>query len=126
MVYATYQHYKDEYCGTAIPSEKEFQNVIRKASQHIDNFTFGRITEENAGEYASLPDCACDMAETIYNLTGSTGKMKEKKSESIDGYSVTYVTEGTDGNPAEKTLQKKLYSIARVYLLNTGLLSLEC
>lgn len=53
------------------------------------------------------------------------GTKKEKKSENNDGYSVTYVTEGTDNKTVEEKLNKKLYSIAQVYLLSTGLLSLE-
>lgn len=125
MVYATYEYYRNEYYSEAIP-QKDFQRVIAKASQYIDYFTFGRITEENKDVFPSLPGCACDMAETIYRMQGPNGMSREKKSESTDGYSVTYVTDGADGKTVEDTLKKKLYSIAETYLATTGLLYLGC
>lgn len=122
MVYATYEYYTETYFGTAIP-ETVFPRMIRKASQYIDYFTFGRLSEENVDSYPTLPDCACDMAEVIYKMTeGSPGVGREKKSENTDGYSVTYVTESVDGQSKEDVLKKKLYSIAKLYLLETGLL----
>lgn len=121
MVYATFAYYVETYYGTAIP-EESFKKAIRKASQYIDHFTFGRITEENAEEYPTLPDCACDMAEAVYKMLGSSGTEKEKKSENTDGYSVTYVTECVDGQSKEAVLKKKLLSIAKLYLSETGLL----
>ena len=123
MVYATYEYYIEEYCGETIP-DKAFQKVIAKASRYIDRFTFGRITEGNKHEFPSLPACACDMAETIYRIQGADGTTKEKKSETTDGYSVAYVTEGADGKIAEDMLKKKLYSIAETHLITTGLLYL--
>lgn len=117
MVYANFRYYETKYFGTSVP-EEEFGRIVKKASQYIDHFTFGRITEENMGEYPTLPDCACDMCDAIF----VSQKNKEKKSENIDGYSVTYVTEGVDGETSERMLEKKLYSIAKLYLLETGLL----
>lgn len=125
MVYATYEYYKNQYYGEIIPT-KAFPRMIAKASQYIDNFTFGRITEGNKDEFPSLSACACDMAETIYRMQGTDGAIKEKKSESTDGYSVSYVTECVDGKTAEDTLKKKLYALAETYLLTTGLLYLGC
>lgn len=125
MVYATYEYYKNKYYGETIPL-KAFSKMIAKASQYIDNFTFGRITEGNKDEFPSLSACACDMAETIYRMQGTDGMVKEKKSENTDGYSVSYVTECVDGKTAEDTLKKKLYAIAETYLLTTGLLYLGC
>lgn len=125
MVYATYQYYKTEYCGETIP-EKAFPRMIAKSSQYIDNFTFGRITEGDVKTFPSISACACDMAETIYRMQGTDGVVKEKKSENTDGYSVSYVTECVDGNIAEDTLKRKLYAIAKTYLLTTGLLYLGC
>lgn len=125
MVYATYGYYKNEYRGEIVP-DKIYPRMIAKASQYIDHFTFGRITEENRDTFSSLPSCACEMAEAIYKMQGANGDKKEIKSESTDGYSVTYATECADGEIAENTLKKKLYSIASVYLMSTGLLYLGC
>lgn len=121
MVYATYEYYVEEYGGTAIP-EEAFNKAIRKASRYIDQFTFGRITEENMDAFPALPDCACDMADAIYKSSDKNDSEREKKSENTDGYSVTYVTENVDGKPVEEMLRKKLYAIAGVYLMNTGIL----
>ena len=121
MEYASFEYYAGVYGGNVIPGAA-FTRMIGKASRYIDSFTFGRITEANMDKFPTLPDCACEMAEAVYNMVGKSGKDKEKKSEITDGYSVTYVTEGVDGAVAEETLCRKLYAIARVYLLNTGLL----
>lgn len=125
MVYATYEYYKKEYYGETVP-ELAFEQVARKASRYIDCFTFDRITEENRDSFPSLSPCACDMAETIYRMCGNVPFEREKKSENTDGYSVTYITERTDGEIAESVLKRKLYSIAELYLSNTGLLYLGC
>ena len=125
MIYADYEYYSNDYGGTMIP-ENYFTRAIKKAGRYIDRFTFDRITEEKAAEHPSLPDCVCEMAEAIYRMEGSSGNEKEKKSETTDGYSVSYVTEGIDGKLNEEMLRCKLYEIAKVYLMNTGLLCLEC
>lgn len=124
MVYADFEYYAETYLGTAIP-EENFPRIVKKASQYINHFTFGRITEENMDEFPTLPDCVCDMADVIYGTLDKNGlSKKEKKSENTDGYAVAYVTENVDGKTSESMLQKKLYAIAEVYLMNTGLLYL--
>ena len=122
MVYATYQDYTEKYSGTAVTAENIFNHLARKASAYIDMFTFGRINEGIVNSFPSLSVCVCDMVDTIFFSEDKDGLKKEKKSESTDGYSVTYVAEGTDGELAEEKLKKKLYSIAKLYLINTGLL----
>ena len=128
MIYATYQDYTEKYSGAAITDETAFNRLARKASAYIDMFTFGRVNEGNVNSFPSLSICVCEMAETIFFSEDKDGLKKEKKSESTDGYSVTYATEGTDGKTAEEKLKRKLYSIAKLYLINTGLLycGVEC
>ena len=121
MVYATYQQYVEVYGGKVI-TEEQFHNVILKASRYIDYFTFGRITSYNAEEYPELMSCSCEIAETVFNLAGSNGIPRHKKSENIDGYSVSYVTEVVDGTAMDVVLRKKAYEIAKLHLMNTGLL----
>ena len=121
MVYATYQQYVEEYGGTVI-AEEQFHGAILKACRYIDYFTFGRITSDNVSEYPELVSCSCEIAETVFNLAGSNGIPKQKKSENIDGYSVSYVTEIVDGTTIDTVLRKKAYEIARLHLMHTGLL----
>lgn len=127
MVYATYDYYCEKYGGVAISDDNVFWYFARKASTYIDKFTFGRINEGNVDSFPSLQPCVCDMADVLFfeeskKAQGNGGK--EKKSETTDGYSVTYVTEGRDGELWEEKLTRKLYSIAKLYLINTGLLYL--
>lgn len=124
MVYATYEYYRNEYGGEMALGD--FSKAIAKASQYIDNFTFGRITEGDIETYPSLTACACEMSEIIYRMSSNGGMVREVKSENTDGFSVTYVTEGMDGMLAEDMLKRKLYAVAETYLMQTGLLGFGC
>ncbi len=42
MVYADEEYYKTEYGGSTVP-DNELTGALKKASQHIDSLTFGRI-----------------------------------------------------------------------------------
>ncbi len=121
MAIVDYIYYVEKYGGNAIP-EEEFLKSEKKAESYLKNITYGKLTEENASEYENVEDCICDMAEIVFQY--SNGKNKEKKSESTDGYSVSYVTETTDGVDSVTAMKKKLYAVARYWLLNTGLLYL--
>lgn len=117
--YATYRYYVEEYGGTAIP-EADFAKCIRQASSYIDYYTMNRITAPD--RVANLKDCACEMAEAAYDvLYKNNGEVK--KSENTDGYSVSYVTEVSDGGDRTELLRCKLYQICRRYLLHTGLMN---
>lgn len=118
MAYASYEYYRDEFGGTAIP-ESLFRRCADFAGRQIDFFTFRRITDPDSVE--GLKDCACEMAEAVYNIRyRDNGKVK--KSENIDGYSVTYLTEQKDGEDAGALLRGKLYAICSTYLMHTGLM----
>lgn len=119
-MYADYEYYKENFGGKLIP-EENFNRSVIMAGRYIDLFTFDRITGENQDKIEGLKDCACDMAESIYKvLTVDSGK--EKKSETTDGYSVSYVTEQSDGESIMDVLKRNLYAIATLYLSRTGLL----
>lgn len=71
-----------------------------------------------------MNDAVCAVAEVYYkyNAQQQTGTAPVK-SENNDGYSVTYVTEQSDGKTAEEVVKKKAYDAAYPYLLPTGWLS---
>lgn len=119
--YADLAFYMTEYGGNIIPNE-QFQRVITRASTYIKAITFSRVDENNIPEEVKAAVCA--VAEVIYKAESST--KGEKKSENTDGYSVTYVTEQTDGEIKEVILRKKQYAAAYPYLVLTGLLSRGC
>lgn len=118
MAIVDYNYYVGEYGGNTVP-EEEFSKSEKKAEAYLKNITHGKLTAENVSEYENVKDCICEMAETVFQYSP---EKKEKKSESIDGYSVSYVTETTDGDNSVTAMKRKLYSIAKYWLLNTGLL----
>jgi len=121
MAYASYEYYRNEFGGTAIP-EEVFRRCVNLASRQIDYFTFNRITEADVADL--IRDCACEMAEAVYGVRfkGRDADGKVKKSESIDGYSVTWLTEQKDGEDVDTLLRGKLYGICSTYLAHTGLM----
>lgn len=119
-MYVNYDFYKDTL-GGLIPGDK-FAAVEAKAEAHISYLTYinGDIF---AKESAAVKLAVCAAAEVIYKDMTSNTAGAGVKSESNDGYSVTYVTEAQDGQTAEEALRKKVYEAIRLYLLPTGWLS---
>jgi len=120
MQEAIYNYYTDHYGGRVIP-ENEFSYVIKKAEMYLHSFTFNQLEGQPYDNI--VKNCLCDMAEAIYKVE-KRGDESIKKSESTDGYSVSYVTEIADGQNPQEVLRKKLYGIAECYLMNTGFLYL--
>lgn len=112
-----YEYYMSEFGGEEIPEEK-FKRISKLAKTYLEQFTHNRVKDDTKNT-EKVKDCVCEMCETIY-LTMYKNEGAEKKSESTDGYSVSYVTEQQDGEDKNVMLQKKLYRIARNYLANTG------
>lgn len=124
VAYVDFVYYETVYLGTLL-NELQFNKRAKSASRYLDYFTFNRsktvdpVTDD-------IKDCICEMAECIHSfesintstLSGNSGV----KSESIDGYSVTYLTEGKDGEVSYQTLKRKLYQIVEKYLSGTELL----
>ena len=73
-------------------------------------------------ENTAVKDAVCAVADVYYSC-----KKKQEagtvKSESNDGYSVSYAVEQADGQTMEELIRKKAYEAASTYLLPTGWLS---
>lgn len=114
--YADYTWYTTEYFGTVI-TEKAFPALAIKASYLVDSLTAGNLLQLDA-----VPDCVkdavCAAAEKLYQFQQSPAK--EIKSESNDGYSVSYADASE-----EKALDDARREI-RVYLSTSGLLFRGC
>ncbi len=119
MLYADYRHYREVFGGSIVPEDK-FRRCVSLAGKYIDRFTFGRIN--NPSSVDGLAECACEMAEAVYELKYRDGE-QAVKSESTDGYSVTYLTERKDGEDADAFLGRKLYGICSLYLMGAGAMS---
>lgn len=126
MPIVDYGYYSSTYNGTLVKGS-EFPIMEKRAEMHLKQFTHGKLTEENAGNYENVKDCICEMVDAVhyYYKNSKDGSFKEKKSENTDGYSVSYATDFKDGESSYSSMRKKLYQIARMWLLDTGLLSLS-
>lgn len=126
MPIVDFAYYSDNYKGNLV-TEAEFPIMEKRAEMHLKQFTHGKLTEENAGNYENVKDCICEMVDAVhyYYKNSKDGSFKEKKSENTDGYSVSYATDFKDGESSYSSMRKKLYQIARMWLLDTGLLSLS-
>lgn len=115
--YADYPFYTDKYHGEM--DEADFQRHILTASQYIRYMTMGRADEYEGDE---LKYAACESADVLYSASQSLSGLGEKKSENTDGYSVSYVTQGKDGETSEELSNRKMSGVIRKWLLPTGLL----
>lgn len=110
MIYADFSYYKDTYCGEM--AEGDFKRLSRQASAYLDSVTFDRIaavTDEKIME--RVREACCAVADTLLRKEQRDGIA----SETNDGISVTYTTEGS-------TDEERLYQAVVLYLSNTGLL----
>ncbi len=101
-----YGFYKSAYGGALIPPEL-FNRFLFKAQTYLQNITMGRNIPE---DYALKSSYAlCEMADCYFKNENNASV----KSESIDGYSVSY---------SDVSIAKSLYDIADLYLGESGLL----
>lgn len=122
-MYVDYSYYAEVFHGE-MPTDS-FEKNEKKAEAYIRYLTYlnGDIFSKKD---EAVKNSVCAVADIYYEeakrqkINGGNGTVK---SENNDGYSVTYVTEQTDGQTAEEILQKKAYDAAYVYLLPTGWLS---
>ena len=116
-VYANYEFYSDDYKGVKIKPE-DFDAAALHATQYIKYITLGRSDSYDGDE---LKYATCEIAEVYLELF--VLKMgNEIKSENTDGYSVSYVTQGRDGESREELFRRRAYAIANKWLSFTGLL----
>ena len=68
-VYADFPYYQDFYCGTVFTDAAVFRTAAARASDYIDNVTFGRITGSVPEPFAEqVKKCACALAEVFESL----------------------------------------------------------
>ena len=131
-VYADFPYYQDFYCGTAFADAAVFRTAAARASDYIDNVTFGRLTGSVPEQFTEpVKKCACALAEVfelqrqVYASTDGSGA---KKSETQHNYSVTYSTptETLAALLSGKSVADYLYSVCLRYLGRTGLMYRGC
>lgn len=113
--YLTYEEYKG-LAGTL--SEMPFNLLEFEARKRIDNRTQNRIKYMNS-KPNEVKLCVNNMINTLvqYVVDGSKGINKNIASESIDGYSVSFIT-GSQVQEAIKSKKSELEDIMQTYLGN--------
>lgn len=119
--YADYGFYSVEYHGTL--TGEQFERAIIPASAYLKAATLGR---SESSQLEELKYAACAVCDAYYGVYGVSDKTDGRtiKSENTDGYSVTYALEASDGTSKESAFKTKAIEVARMYLANTGLLSM--
>ena len=110
MIYADYTYYCSLYGGSVI-AEADFTRLSRLASAFIDAITYGRAATATGADSEKVKDACCAVCDVIYQEENGG----EVASASNDGYSESYVTSG-------KSIDRKKYDAAAVFLSPTGLL----
>lgn len=120
--YADYDFYVNTYGGDIISYDK-YNIAALNASQYIKYITLGR-SENFSGEEVKYAVCAAAEAYAeVYDLAGENTSAGQIKSENTDGYSVSYVVEGKDGESKEELFKRKAYPVIKQWLFGTGLLN---
>lgn len=112
--YVDFGYYQKEYGGTHIKTEKDFRRAEKFSEAYVNQITFGRI-QKLPMLTDSIRDAICCVADTV--AIQNEKKETAVKSESNDGYSVSY-SDATSNT----ALQIEMHRIVRSYLANTGLL----
>ena len=112
--YVDFTYYKNDYGGTQIKTENDFKRVENISEAFVNQVTFGRIARLSS-IVDSIKDAICCVADTV--AVQNEKREAVVKSESNDGYSISYQTEQT-----EEEFESRLYQIASTYLMSSGLL----
>lgn len=109
MIYADFTYYQNTYGGRKI-AEADSMRLLRRASVYLDMLTLNKITDSWAED--ERVKCACCAAAEVYAQQEQGG---EVASETNHNVSKTYAVSG-------KSVDRQLYDVAAMYLVNTGLL----
>lgn len=117
--YADYEFYVEKMHGSL--ERDRFEKEVLEASFFLRYLTFRK---SDAAQLEELQYAACAIAD-MYAEEKQKADIGEagKKSESTDGYSVTYISEHKEGETLENLLSRKASQIAKKYLAGTGLLN---
>lgn len=127
-MYVDYDFYKSKYGGTL--DETVFNKYEPRAESYIRYFLFSKAGLLDQRPDDSIQRAVCAVTDVVgdyfiqkthKSASGISGAAV--KSETNDGYSVTYSVEREDGETEEVYLRKKAYDAAYIYLLPSGALN---
>jgi len=106
-----YEFYFNEFCsGTAavIPPEK-FEKLALRAQREVENFLCSK--ELSDAERLCVKLCICEVAEAMLAAENAEGI----KSESVDGYSVTFADKSDVRLDVSRIIRSRLASTGLLY-----------
>ena len=130
MGYTTYEFYQNEYYGDSI-EESLFPKWESRATDRLDELTYGNITEDVLEEYSEkIQKATCALADLLYKIDYKTNHANDTnggnvKSMSSGGQSISFGSNETliDKVLNDKVAQNRLcYDTVCEYLSGTGLL----
>lgn len=127
--YADYAYYTGSYFGSSIP-EASWPEWSRKASMRVEYLTFGRTDKLSASVLPdAVFDAVCCAAEVMYEYDvrkkarESASSNGTVKSESNDGYSVSYAgVDSADESADAENCDNAVMDVISEYLAHTGLM----
>ncbi len=137
MIYAEFSYYQESFYGQKIADADAFRTAAARASEYMDNATFGRLENGVPEQFQEhVKKCCCALAEAfwLYQVYGAGGGITDgssrlKKSETNSKYSITYGTPSEELAAllgSESNFFDYIYSICMQYLGRTGLLYRGC
>ncbi len=125
-MYVNYGYYESKYLLGREPTvpEDDFMFWEKQTERVLNQHTFGRLTADTGLLTDEVKDCACELAELLYQADKSAQQAAVQggvlQSYSNDGESGTF--DLSHSTFTEEGKAKKIREIIRRYLGNTGLL----
>ena len=130
MGYTTFEFYESKYYGDSI-EESLFPKWNDRASEKLDQLTYGHINEDTLKEFDErIQKATCALADLLYQIDFKTSHASDEKSGNVKsmssgGRSISFGTNETliDKVLNDKAAQNRLcYDTVCEYLAGTGLL----
>lgn len=128
-VYVDFEYYGNVYDGK-LP-EETFDELVKEQCRYLDIPTFYRLQDQNYfvsdEDWDKVKYCICEMIDAQKKFNDKIEAKQSAvpngvKSESIDGFSKTYITEA-ELETMKKTFQDEMNKLIRGRIGITGLLS---
>lgn len=125
-MYVNYGYYESKYLLGREPTvpEDDFMFWEKQTERVLNQHTFGRLTVDTELLTDEVKDCACELAELLYQADKSAQQAAAQggvlQSYSNDGESGTF--DLSQSTFTEEGKAKKIGEIVHRYLGNTGLL----
>lgn len=123
-MYVSYSYYVKNYGGSQIASKEEFQRAAREAESYIRYLTCvnGDIFAD-AVQTDVIKNAVCAAADACQDARMEQKSGGNLKSESKDGFSVSFIVSRKDGENVDGYVKRCMYQAVKPVLLPTGWLS---